>query len=178
MQTNFRSILLIIVCLFVSTAAFAQKCKYDYQVKDEFTGKEVKSIHTSLIGSFLYSWVKWTTFKDKDDFKIAIGLLFNGEQNEFMKTTDSLFIKLNNGKIHTFVPIQATAPQSQVGKSGVYTMYQPVYMASREFYTELASNELIAIKIFVSGTEHFFGVDKFEKKAPKKISEAAACIIN
>ncbi|MBK9400429.1 MAG: hypothetical protein IPN36_06055 [Bacteroidetes bacterium] len=168
-----KTILSLLLCMTL-TSSFAQKCKYDVETTDAFTG--TKTIGTTaklpqgaLIGFNLSNNKYW----------VGIFIEFFGEKNDKIAKGDSLLLKLGNGEIITLYTNDNYAPTSYVYGQGtsaanVKSYYKPNYTADAATMGKIAANPVTDLKFFMGVNNLPIAVDE---KFREKIMNAAACIL-
>ena len=167
-----KSILMILLSL-ILTNSYAQKCKYDVETVDAFTGKKTlgttaKLPQGALIGFNLSS----------DKYWVGIFIEFFGEKNDRIAKGDSLMLKLGNGEILTLFANEDFGPTSYVYGQGtaaanVKSYYKPNYTADAATISKIAQSSITDIKFFMGANNLSFAVDE---KFREKIMKAAGCI--
>lgn len=168
-----KKLLTLLLSLFLTTA-FAQKCKYDVDTKDAFSGKRTLGTTAKLgkEGALI-------GFNLQDDrFWVGLFIDFFGEKNEAIAQGDSLLLKLITGDIITLYTNEAAAPTSYVAGSGAYakvmSYYKPNYNIDRATMTKLAENMITDIKFYMGMNSLPIEISS---KAAEKVMAAAACIV-
>lgn len=165
--------IIIILLSLVMTGSYAQKCKYDVETNDAFTGKKTLGTTAKLPQGALIG------FNVSSD-KYWVGLFFEffGEKNEKIAMGDSLLLKLSNEEIFTLYTNDAAAPTSYVAGSGAYAQvksyYKPNYTIDAATVNKISLSPLTDIKICMGANNLNVPVDE---KFREKIMRAAACIL-
>ncbi len=168
-----KKTLVILLFFFHAFTMYSQKCKYDYERTDPFTGKTSKAIIETLEKS-------WKIELNKTDlnYEIILHLSLPGISNDFINAGDTLIIALENSKPLIFRALSNVNPRVnsvQIFKSyEIQSFYLPEYQAAIEQINQLAISKIIALKIYFN--EKWYSIDVKSKNA-KEILNAANCIL-
>lgn len=168
-----KRIITLVQCL-IFTFGYAQKCKYDVETTDAFTGKKTLGISAKLPNDAAIG------FNLAND-KLWVGLLiqFFGEKNEKIAQGDSLLLKLSNGEIITLFTNDVVAPTSYVAGSGGYnpniaSYYKPNYTIDMANMIKLSQVTITHLRVGFGANNITIPVDE---KYREKIMKAARCIL-
>jgi hypothetical protein len=157
-----------------STDLFARnKCIYQVNKADEFTGKVTKTTSATLSKS-------WKIFFSKADTVCGISLyiLMAGEINTAINQGDSLFIKLKNNEFIKLAAAGSVPPRTYVAGSGAYASvvsdFAPMYTCTKEDLDKISLNPVTVVRVFIG--QQFMEVTIKEKDGVK-ISKAAGCVL-
>ena len=156
------------------TSGFAQKCKYDVETTDAFTGKKTVGISAKLPKGAL---IGFNLASDK--YWVGLYIEFFGEKNEKIAMGDSLLLRLGNGEIITLYTNQESAPTSYIVGQGtayanVKSYYKPDYNTDAATLTKISLNPVTDLKFYMGINNLAISVDE---KFREKIMKAAGCII-
>lgn len=169
-----KKIILFLCLVAITPYANAQKCKYDTDTKDAFSGKKSRGI-TAKVSKGIY-----LGFNLMDDaFSVRFSIEFFGEKNQAIAKGDSLLIKLSNNEIIRLAASEDAAPTSYVTGSGtqyanVGSNYRPNYFLSNEDFQKLARNMITTLRFYFGQTPLSTEVDEGNGK---KIMHAADCML-
>jgi len=167
-----KILLITVLSCFIFTLQ-AQKCKYDYEKTDPFTGKSGKGIVETLENSW-----KIELNKTDQDFFIALHLRFAGISNDIINVGDTLMIAIENGKPLILKSLTKVTPISDAvqvyDRAVIQSFYTPTYQATLEQINQLAVSNITSIKIYFN--DKWYSLDIETKKA-KKIVKAANCML-
>lgn len=168
-----KNIFTLILSLILTTG-YAQKCKYDVETTDAFTGKKTigttaKLPQGALIGFNLSS----------DKYWVGIFIEFFGEKNEKIAQGDSILLKLSNGEIITLYTNDTFSPTTYVYGQGtaavnVKSYYKPNYTTDAATMGKIAQFPVTDLKFCMGANNLSIAVDE---KFREKIMKAAGCII-
>lgn len=157
----------------LSFSSFAQKCDYEFNGKDEFTGKVKKVTKDKIkLGVFVYLERMDETYDLRLEFTYG-GALEQG----IAKGTEVLF-KLKDGTILKLVTLEDHMPSKQVNASqygtSVTSFVNMKCGISKEELMKMAGSELTIVRLSLGGKE--FTLEIPEGKA-KNLKQSAVCII-
>lgn len=161
--------LLTVAVIFISTNVYSQKCKYDYQKKDEITGEETK-------GSTFDVKRGWKFGLNKNGNQYSVGMLINlnGNVRDIITPENTIIFKLENGEIITVKANQDYVPTAQATEYGIVSIYNSRYTISKEDLQKMASSPVIYIRISI-------GLQTYDEslvaKKGKSFQEQASCIL-
>jgi hypothetical protein len=172
-----RTILIFITLMLGMISSYSQKCKYDYDKKDEITGQSVKAIHVRQMTKGC------SLIQIEDSFALSIAFVLVGDRKEIVKTGDSLIVKLENEKIiYLFakgdaLPVARTNSISDgkggVTQSGVMSYYTVTYRLPREKLQELKGSPIRLCRVTFAGL--LLNLD-FKDKGMLRIQNGAICM--
>ena len=173
-----KRLLLLPILFFFAATLFVNagdKCKFDYDKVDKFSGNHVRYTGYTL-SSMLYSYPFKVQLGDNAG-KFYFNYLFvqSGDNLSRLSTTDTSFIKLENGKTIKLSVTEDVAPTAQVAGASVVTYYSPIFYIKKSKMQALAESPIVALKLVIAGKE--YTVEVKESKA-KKIMEAAGCLVS
>ena len=167
-----KKILLLAVIVCISMTIKAQKCKYDYEKKDVFTGKMTKGITETI-----KSGIKLEFKREDESYSIGLSFALRGVNHDIMAKGDTLMIALENSTPLIFV-VQANALPTQTaisqGANGFLSYYNPNYTATVEQIRKLSLNKIIAVKFYVGSDKEEIEVSS--RKADN-IIQATTCML-
>nr|WP_321452616.1 hypothetical protein [uncultured Carboxylicivirga sp.] len=168
-----KKILTTLVAITFCLYAHAQKCKFDYEETDPFTGKYKAGI-SSVISK---SW-KIGFNRENDAYSIGLVINFPGSKKDIIEINDTLLIAIDKNEPLVFKALNRALPTSNVVGQGAYaqiqTFYQVFYQATPEQIELLSKFNPIATRVYFGHT--FYSVE-INNKNSQKISRAAECII-
>ncbi len=162
----------------ITTVKAQEKCKYDIDKKDAFSGKQIRSIKTPILFTVLPVF-NWQLFLNKigDDYNIETAIVLPGTIPDFLEKGDSIMFKFDNGKIVTCYAKDRIAPRTTPKPSSdreFFTSYQVSYPISvdnmKSFTTSLVTN------IQMNTGVRFYQREISEKNS-KKILKSSVCIM-
>lgn len=169
MKNIIRLLSVAVVVITITTNAYSQKCKYDYQKKDEITGEETK-------GSTFDVKRGWKFGLNKNGNQYSVGMLINlnGNVRDIITPENTIIFKLENGEIITVQANQDYVPTAQATEYGIVSIYNARYAISKDDLQKMASSPLIYIRISI-------GIQTYDEnlvaKKGKSFQEQASCIL-
>ena len=163
-----KKIASILVMICISLTINAQKCKFDYEKKDPFTGKLTSGITATLARPWKIGFNK-----AGDNYSIGLFTNFAGAKEDIINEGDTLMFALENGNPIILVASDKALPTSDVIGSQIQTWYRPLYIADVEQIRQLSLNKIIAVKIYL-GTWYSLEIPLVNAQ---KIMQAASCIL-
>ncbi|MDR2914857.1 MAG: hypothetical protein LBV74_08520 [Tannerella sp.] len=151
----------------------AQKCKYDYEKTDEFTGEKSKG-NTMQLNNWWYLGFN----KVGEKYNLGLYMRLNGEKNLYLEQGDSIIFKFSDGSFLTLYARERYAPESQVvvalSTAGVINIYRAVYDIPSEKMEILKNNTVTHVKVNIS---HLVYQKELKEKTGEKFRKNAVCII-
>jgi hypothetical protein len=164
--------------ILLAIALQAQKCKFDYDKKDEITGLTTRAIHVRQA-------TKGVSLIQKGDiYVLGIAVLTAGSRSETIEIGDSLIVKLENEKIlYLFAKEQALPVTGSTrisdGKGGytqgpMHTTYTINYSLPKETLKELKVSPIRLCRVVFPGPIDF--TLDYRDKAMIRIQNGATCM--
>ena len=169
MKRSIKFLVITTIFIFMSVQTYGQKCKYDYQKKDEITGEETK-------GSTFDVKRGWKLGLNKNGNQYSIGMLvqFDGNLRDIITPENTIIFKLENGEIITVNANQNYVPTAQATQFGIVSMYNARYNITKDDLKKIASSSLIYIRIGI-------GLQTYDESIPSKKGKSfldqANCIL-
>ena len=163
------SILLLFAC---SMQLSAQKCKFDYNKKDQLTGEQSKGITFSI-----KLWWKLGFNRVGNTYYIGMYINLNGNLRDVITPDNTLVFKLANGEIITLHANDNFYPTAQVNanQNGVVSRYDAKYDISAEDMQKLASSPIVYVKMGIGGARNYDS--EFNAKKGEEFQNCAKCIL-
>jgi hypothetical protein len=163
-----KKIIFLFVVALLCRNSFAQKCKFDYDKADPFTGKRTFSMKPDLARGW-----GMAIGNAAGNYEISVSVIVGGVTKNVIGKGDTLMMALDGG-----LPIVLRAnaeypPSSNVAGTTIYSSYSANYSISREELQRLSQKKMIALRMFAG--VNAYSVDVKEKNA-EKISKAAGCV--
>lgn len=166
-----KKIITTLLVAFITIGAFAQKCKFDIDKKDAFTGKQTKGISAVLNKS-------WMVGFNRSDNAYTLGLLmeFPGAKRDVLSKGDTLMLALDGAPPIVLTAIEGASPNARVvdNYGGILSSYHVQYAISPEQMKMIAQKKCTAARVYFGVT--YFSVDVPDKNG-LKIVDAANCIM-
>ena len=161
MKTTFF-IVLSVICIFFSVSSIAGgKCKYDYDKKDVFSGKRVCYKSFTLFkknvqfgnptGLFRY---EFKIGKNGNDYFLEINLNICGIIRTIVGSTDTTFIKLDNGNLIKIVPKGEYRPVAKLDGIMEYSNYIISFTLDPSDFIKLSESKIFGIKSMIGPSEN------------------------
>lgn len=163
-----KKLSLLFLLTFLCQTSFAQKCKFDYDKADPFTGKRTVSIKPDLAKGW-----GMAIMNTGGNCDISVSVLVGGVTKNMINKGDTLLMAIENGLPIVLSSNAEYAPVSNVAGSTVYTSYTATYSINRKDLKRLAEGKMVALRMYAGGTA--FNTEVKEKNA-LKISKAAECV--
>ena len=164
----------VLFCFILLKTADAQKCKFDFDQVDQFSGKR----SVGMVCRIAKSW-KMTLTKTDDAPGLVLSLLFPGEMNDQIVPNDTLMIALEGQKPLTFLALTDAPPTTSVIGTTEYaqvvTAYQIFYACRPSDFEQLAAHTPVALRVYFG--KKFYTV-QIKKRNAKKIMSKARCLVN
>jgi hypothetical protein len=170
------------LCLFLFAfvsgyIAFGQKCKYDVEVKDPFTGKMQKVIKIPTFNSTVSQVdgfglaAAQIYFESKDEkYFLGIHVSLPGKNEKSIAMGDTLSIALDNGQLISVCSGLGSLPAYQTGY-GISSHYDIKYPLRSTELKKLSEAGIIAIKLASLAYQA-----EVPLKTAEKVKKAANCI--
>ncbi|MCI5054526.1 MAG: hypothetical protein MRY83_00315 [Flavobacteriales bacterium] len=155
----------------------AQKCKYDIDKTDQFSKESVKAINTILWGNKALNYLAATIYCTDSKYELEVGVVFQGDQNEYMEIDDVMQLALENGESLTLTPEKKIAPKSVVGSGQVYSIYVPKFKISRDDLLKLSQSRVTGWRVNLD-KNYDFDFTKRYKKNCEKFMESTNCMLD
>lgn len=142
MKNRIKILATTVLFILISAQTYSQKCKYDYQKKDEITGDETK-------GSTFDVKRGWKLGLNKNGNQYFIGILiqFDGNLRDIITPENTIIFKLENSEIITLNANQNYVPTAQATQFGIVSMYNARYNITKDELKKIASSSLTYIRI-------------------------------
>jgi hypothetical protein len=162
--------LVYVLLIAISATSYAQKCKYDYEKKDAFTGKTSVAIFCDLTKF----WSISVAGASDNSYSLNLGLLFSGAKKDVIRKGDTLMIALENAPPIILIAAGEFLPSLTTSGSSIYTKYNPSYSITKEQLLMLSQHNMPAFRVYFGS---LWSGDDVKPKNAQKISKAAECIV-
>jgi hypothetical protein len=162
-------VLLLLSC---TTQLSAQKCKFDYNKKDQLTGESSKGTTFSI-----KLWWKLGFNRVGDTYYVGMYININGNVRDIITPENTLIFKLSNGEIVTLHANDNFVPTAQVNQAqnAVVSAYHAKYDISAEDFQKLAASPLVYVKMGIGSARNYDS--EFNAKKGEEFQNKAKCII-
>jgi hypothetical protein len=164
---------LVIAFLISSLYSYGQKCKYEYKIKDEVTGKIQQRTSAILAGSGPAA-LRIIFEKEGERLLVGLHLVLSGRKDIRFEQGDTLSLTLENGEILLVRTMDQYFPLNKVIGLNVMSVYSPLYAVSDNELKKLTILKITAAKIKMGSLPLMVEVSL--KKA-QKTKTAARCIL-
>ena len=173
------STILVVIAFF----SYSQKCKFETNEEDPFSGKQKKVSKTkglysaSDLGSPNVDGIRDLYFsltKEGSEYSMQVDYIMFGERNKAISQTDSMYLKLENGEMIALNPSQKAAPISAIAGTAVMTKYSIQYRLNSGDLDLLSSSILTHLKCNVGESPE--SVFKLIRAYTKRAQQMFNCI--
>jgi hypothetical protein len=149
----------------------AQKCKYDYDKKDPFTGEMSKGNTFKIDNN---NWIMGFN-KIGDIYYARLELYCTGNVREFIQKGDPINFKLSNGEVVTIFAQDEVIPVAEaIPGAGVRSIYTGKYSIDSVSLQKIAENPPTFVRMNIESKVY---EKEISAKDGKKIVAAAVCIL-
>lgn len=179
MKNVIKIISLAMLFTLIAPQAYSQKCKFDYQKKDQITGEETKGNSVNIYSKSM-SLVPKTSSKISfnkigETYYFEIIIDFHGVVRDIIQKGDAITFKLSNGEVITIYAQNEIIPSAQViAGERVMTRYKGKYDIDAATLQKIAENMPTFIRANVGSTIY---EEEIAVGCGKKIIQAATCIL-
>lgn len=164
-----KSICIGISVFLLSISLYGQKCDFESNKKDEFTGKERKvTLDKVKPGVFLF------LEKTEEVYSFRLEFTYGGALQQVIVKGTEVLLKLNSGPVIKLYTVEDHMPSKQATTTMIYSYVVMKCAISKEEITQLSTSELTLLRVTVAGQEVTFEV---KEKNGKKIKTSAGCIL-
>jgi hypothetical protein len=165
---NMKKTIFLFIAAFFCEYGFAQKCKFDFDKVDAFTGKRTFSMKPDLARGWGMS-----ISNTAGNYDIGISVIVGGITRNVINKGDTLMLALESGLPIVLRANAEYAPSSNAAGTTVYSAYSAMYAISREDLQRLGQKKITALRMYVGSTNYTLEV---KEKNAEKICKAAACV--
>ncbi len=162
--------LVFVLMILASLTVDAQKCKFDYDKTDAFTGKQTIA-KRATIGK---AW-KIDFYRSEETFWVGIDIVLAGITEDVINKGDTIMIALEGHEPICLSAIETALPVATANEYGVLSYYQAAYYADLDKITAISQYKTTAIRIFWG---RLYKQVTIKPKDAKTITKAATCILN
>lgn len=166
-----------LMILFLTSAFFAysQKCKFDFEKKDPFSGKMQKG-SSSVLAGFGPNAFRIIFQAEEKKYLVGLYIRLPGVKNEnYIQSGNTLSLALDNGEVLTLRAANQYLPNTQAMDGAIATYYTPMYTSSEDEIKRLTVSGIKAAKLKL-GSQPLMA--EVSQKHGDKIKIAASCILN
>lgn len=180
MRLSLRTLLfLTLTGLFFQTAN-AQKCKFEYENDDPFSGKLTRRTITTVFPSSIATNESWTVGIERlnNEYTIVNNISLGGKSNNFLYEGDSIMFATSDGNVITCYANYKVGPETNIDKvmnnKIVSTAYISRYTITAEQVEILSRSVLTRLRINI-GEEVI--QQELKSKHGKDFMNDARCIL-
>ena len=160
----------------------AQKCKFDYEKKDQITNEQSKGL-TFVIsaGSMFYTierpmqW-KLELHRVGNTYSISMFATLGGNVRSIVTPENTMIFKLANGEIITIHAKDNYPPDAHINpnSNNIISIYNTKYDISAEDMQKIAASTLVYIRVGIGGNNYDYD---FNAKKGAEFQNKAKCIL-
>ena len=163
----------LVLCAGGSNTVLAQKCKFDVDKKDDFSGDHVRNVRIRL-GTFFYSW--WMLLEQKGQhYYITVQSAATGKVDDIIPKGSTIYFKLESGKVLEMNTTEECVPAHNVQSNTIVSTWLPKGEVNKDFMKQLSESPLDKIRMKVGGKD--FDSPDASGKSGRKCMESAQCMI-
>lgn len=164
---------ILAVTAITSTNTFAQKCHFDVDKKDDFSGEHVRNVRVK-VGTFFYAW--WVLLEQKGPkYFITVQSATTGKVDNVIPKGSKVLFKLDNGKVVEMIVSDECVPAFSVQSNTIVTTWLPKGEVSKEIMKQLSESPTTMIRMNIGGKD--FDSPGASGKEGRKMAESAACLL-
>ncbi len=168
-----HTVCLLALFVFSATSSFAQKCHFDVDKKDDFTGAHVRNVKVK-IGNFFYSW--WLLLEQNGTkYAITVQSAATSKIDDVIPKGSKILFKLDNDKVVEIVVSDDCVPNHNVQNNTIITTWLPKCDVSKETMQQLSQASTSLVRMNIGGKD--FTSPNASGKEGKKVMEGAACLL-
>jgi hypothetical protein len=167
--------LALIFTFYTNVNAQKNKCKFDVEKKDEFTGADYKSVKVKMLVKQNLNMMMYNFefFKNGPEFKLQVNYPMMGNVRDIIPLGQELLIKLVSGELLHLKSIAETVPTQQVSGESVYSTYMIPFAISSDELIKMSNSAPTNYK-FAIGTLNVQNV--INEKDGQKILNVCKCL--
>jgi len=167
------SICLLTLLVLFAISASAQKCHFDVDKKDDFTGEHVRNVKVK-IGNFFYSW--WLLLEQSGGkYAITVQSAATSKIEDVIPKGSKILFKLESGKVLEMIVSNDCVPNYTVQSGTIVTTWLPKCDVTKETMQQLSESPTNLIRMTIGGKD-FTSPDASGKEG-KKVMESAQCLL-
>lgn len=153
MKISLRILVFVALSGMLVQAAVAQKCKFEFEDNDPFTGKLSRGTLTTVFPTSISTNESWNIgiLRSNNEYTILNDINLAGRSIALLNKGDSLMLATKDGHVITCYAQDRVGPEVNImkvlGKKIVTTSYISKYLISKEDLEVLSGSELSKIRI-------------------------------
>jgi len=169
-------LLSVFVSFSINATAQSDKCKFDVEKKDAFSGKEYKSVKVDLMATHEKANQKYSFEFVKNDtiYYMTISRTFSGRQVDVIPVGEEILFKLSGGAILHLAVSEETTPTLNSTGTGVSSTYKMSVKLTKDILEKLSSKAITNLK-FAVGKLDVQG--ELSKDEAEKITRVCKCLL-
>jgi len=177
-----KNILLLVLPFLFTTLSFGQKCKYDIDETDHFTGVSRKGNTINIFGttssggkkfSSLNYW-EFTVLKTKKEYTVELTFQVNGVMEDEIQIGDSLFLAFTDASPVSFVVTTSSSPVAEIYLNEAATRYSITTACTEATLQKMTQNTPRALRIKIGNR---YWTKSFGKPIQKKFAKVIPCML-
>ena len=169
MKNKIKIFGLVLLFILIAIQAYSQKCKFDYQKKDQITGAETKG---NTFG--IKMWWKLGLNKNGDEYFVGMSINLAGNVRDIITPDNTIIFKLANGEIITINANEEYVPTAQATQNGIVSQFNARFNISKADLKKIASSPLTYIKMTIGPRTYD---ESFPIKKGESFQSNAKCIL-
>ena len=156
-----------------SNAIFAQKCNFDTDKKDDFTGAHVRTVKHKL-GNFFYKW--WILMEQNGPkYFITVQSAGTGKIDDIIPKGSKILFKLDNDKVVEMPVSEDCVPSHTVQSNTIITTWLPKGEISKDAMQKMSESGIVLIRMNIGGKD--FDSPSPSGKETEKMRQSAECLL-
>lgn len=155
-------------------SASAQKCNFDVDKKDDFTGAKVRNARVQF-GTLFNRWFARLE-QNGPKYYITVQASGAGNSNDIIPKGSKQLFRLENGSVVEVITIEDCAPVQYVQQNArIISVYNPKGEVSKEALKMLSESPTTRIRMTIAGKD--YDSPELSDKEGKKIMNIAKCLL-
>ena len=164
---------MLVISVFTASHVQAQKCHFDVDKKDDFSGEHVRNVRIK-VGNMFYAW--WVLLEQKGPkYFVTVQSASTGRVENTIPKGSKVLFKLDNGKVVEMVVGEECVPSYSVQSNTIITMWLPKGEVSKDVMKELSESPMTLIRMKIGDKD--FDSPGASGKEGRKMMESAACLL-
>ncbi|MFA6401119.1 MAG: hypothetical protein WCX31_05765 [Salinivirgaceae bacterium] len=165
---NIFSTFLLVIS--IATVSNAQKCHYDVDKKDPFSGTNERRISETYNNYFTFAF-----YRSGDDFRLESYVNIPNDQAFIIPAGNKLTLKLTDGTTMELSSLNSATPQSYFVNLQIYSAYAMTYPITKEELKKIETIGIVFIRTYLKD-ESYYDME-IKKKKIEKLKNDARCIM-
>lgn len=173
-----KRIILLLIVVFSCAELSAQKCKYDFDKKDKFSGGRLTGYDYN-VKSGISTKVKLAIYLKGKKMVAEVTYVYGGELNGIITAGHKVNVRLEDEEVISLSSIGNSLPKTDIhvtsASASAITTYTILYEVDKQFLEKLATKMPLVVQVEVSDTQSF--VDEIKEKNAVKMMEDMKCLL-